>query len=76
MSYFPCDIPFMSDEELRANGLSSLKDGVKSPDTIDPDTISRKAVIDGFNNLDIMLRPSDIYKIFCMIEGIPPKEAK
>ena len=44
--------------------------------TVDPDTISRKAVIDGFNNLDIMLRPSDIYKIFCMIEGIPPKGEK
>lgn len=71
MSYFPCDIPFMSDEELEANGLGSLKETV-----VDPDTISRKAVIDGFNNLDIMLRPSDIYKIFCMIEGIPPKEVK
>jgi hypothetical protein len=68
MGYFPCDIPFMSDEELEENGLSRLKSDV------DPDTISRKAVIDGFNNLDIMLRPSDIYKIFCMIEGIPPKE--
>lgn len=76
MSYFPCDIPFMDEEELKANGLSSLKEGVESPDTIDPDTISRKAVIDGFNNLDIMLRPSDIYKIFCMIDSIPPKGAK
>ena len=75
MSYFPCDIPFMDEEELRSNGLSSLKESV-DPNTIDPDTISRKAVIDGFNNLDIMLRPSDIYKIFCMIEGIPPKEVK
>lgn len=70
MSYFPCDIPFMDEEELRANGLSSLKE----KKTVDHDTISRKAVIDGFNNLDIMLRPSDIYKIFCMIDGIPPKE--
>lgn len=74
MSYFPCDIPFMSDEELEANGLSHLKETVDPKP--DPDTISRKAVVDGFNNLDIMLRPSDIYKIFCMIEGIPPKEAK
>lgn len=75
MSYFPCDIPFMDEEELKANGLSSLKETVDpEPDTIDPDTISRKAVIDGFNNLDIMLRPSDIYKIFRMIESIPPKE--
>lgn len=75
MSYFPCDIPFMDEEELKANGLSSLKEGVDQ-DTIDPDTISRKAVIDGFNNLDIMLRPSDIYKIFCMIDSIPPKGEK
>lgn len=72
MGYFPCDIPFMDEEELKANGLSSLKE----KKTVDPDTISKKAVIDGFNNLDIMLRPSDIYKIFCMIDGIPPKEDK
>jgi len=72
MSYFPCDIPFMDEEELKANGLSSLKE----KKTVDHDTISRKAVRDGFNNLDIMLRPSDIYKIFRMIEGIPPKGVK
>ena len=70
MGYFPCDIPFMSDEELEENGLSRLKSDV------DHDTISRKAVVDGFWNLDIELRPSAIDKILRMIECIPPKEAK
>lgn len=80
MSYFPCDIPFMDEEELRAHGLSSLKETTgPGPDTIsrkavDPDTISRKAVVDGFWNLDIELRPSAIDKILRMIDSIPPKE--
>lgn len=26
MSYFPCDIPFMSDEELKENGIHILKE--------------------------------------------------
>lgn len=26
MSYFPCDIPFMSDEELRENGIKNIED--------------------------------------------------
>ena len=26
MSYFPCDIPFMSDEELKENGIMIHKD--------------------------------------------------
>lgn len=72
MSYFPCDIPFMDEEELRANELSSLKE----KKTIDPDTISKKDVIDAFYKLDIELRPSAIYEILCMIEGIPPKGVK
>lgn len=72
MSYFPCDIPFMDEEELAANGLNSLKETV-DPEP-DPDTISRKAVIDGFWNLDIELRPSAIDKILRMIDSIPPKE--
>lgn len=75
MSYFPCDIPFMDEEELKANGLSSLKETVDQ-DIVDPDTISRKDVIDAFYKLDIELRPSVIYEILCMINGIPPKGAK
>ena len=70
MSYFPCDIPFMSDEELEANGLGHLKSNV------DPDTISRKAVIDAFYKLDIMLKPSVIYEIVHMLQTVPPKEVK
>lgn len=77
MSYFPCDIPFMDEEELAANGLSSLKETVDTDvDTTDPDTISRKAVVDGFWNLDIELRPSAIDKILRMIDSIPPKGEK
>ena len=26
MSYFPCDIPYMSDEELKANGIKTTQD--------------------------------------------------
>lgn len=44
--------------------------------TVDPDTISRKAVIEAFYNLDIELRPSAIYKILCMFDSIPPKGEK
>jgi len=72
MSYFPCDIPFMDEEELKANGLSSLKE----KKTVDPDTISRKDVIDAFYKLDIELRPSAIYEIDYMLKTIPPKEDK
>lgn len=72
MGYFPCDIPFMSEEELKANGLSSLKETVD----IDPDTISRKAVIEAFYDLDIMLKPSVIYEIVHMLQTVPPKEVR
>ena len=70
MSYFPCDIPFMSDEELEANGLSHMKSNV------DPDTISRKTVIEAFYKLDIMLKPSVIYEIVHMLLTVPPKGVK
>ena len=30
MSYLPCDIPFMSDEELQENGIQIPKDPVES----------------------------------------------
>ena len=43
MSYFPEDIPFMSKEELRENGIRIPKDAT---DTNVGDTISRQAAID------------------------------
>ena len=42
MSYFPGDIPFMSKEELRENGIKIPKDAT---DTNVGDTISRQAAI-------------------------------
>lgn len=50
MSYFPCDIPFMSPEELEANGIKVFKNENKvnlneGPDT-SGDLISRKKVLE------------------------------
>lgn len=50
MSYFPCDIPFMSPEELEANGIKIHKDEIKADRIEGPDTsgdlISRKEVLE------------------------------
>ena len=35
MSYFPCDIPFMSDEELKENGIKIPKNGITQKELID-----------------------------------------
>ena len=50
MSYFPCDIPFMSPEELEANGIKVFKNENKANLNEEPDTsgdlISRKEVLE------------------------------
>ena len=34
MSYFPCDIPFMSDEELKENGINIPKNTITKRDML------------------------------------------
>lgn len=55
MSYFPCDIPFMSDEELKENGIQIPKD-VTDKNVGNNDYIRKQEAIDLINkisNLDI-----------------------
>lgn len=48
MSYFPCDIPFMSKEELKENGITIHRD----TEIVDDDMVSKQAVL---NEIDLWI---------------------
>ena len=64
MSYFPCDIPFMSDEELKANGIKIHKDTETTDISNADDLISRNAAIDAADRADYTgLAIEDVKKV-------------
>ena len=56
MSYFPEDIPFMSKEELRENGIRIPKDVTDTNVGNNSDCINRQAVLDILNEGAGLLR--------------------
>lgn len=63
MSYFPGDIPFMSKEELRENGIKIPKN---VPDTNVGDTISRQAVLNLAKDICVPTKDGYTYRHRCI----------
>ena len=87
MSYFPCDIPFMSEDEKKKNGIKYNSDVDKDINVPSNDTISRQAALDGLSKLrprmiDTYEKDGDTFlkvracDVNDMLEGLPPAQTE
>ena len=68
MSYFPCDIPFMSKDELEANGIKIHKGSEEIKDT---NMIIKQQAIDSVLTLDVGNRVSWMDAVIDALDALP-----